>query len=254
MFDQDRLVLENLKLVYFLAQRYTDLPCYDDLIQEGTIGLIKAARKFDPDRGNFASYARQCIVGEFLHYFRDKAGLIRNGARDGRIIKVASLNVPCTDEGYRELIDLIPNPELENTPDPRLDRLDDLMPLLSADLQIMIQMRLKGFHIKAIARQLGRPKSSVFAQMVKLISLLRSHAIDGCDLPVYIRWKSDWEPEALDYLLSNAGACPQSELVARFNRQAKLCGWAERSKGAIMVKLHRARRSDARSRIPNKNL
>jgi RNA polymerase sigma-B factor len=236
-----------MRLVYYFARRYTDLPYYDDLIQEGMIGLIKAARKFDPDRGNFASYARQYIVGEFLHYFRDKAGVIRNRARDGTIIKVASLNVPCTDEGYGELIDLIPNPELENTPDPRLDRLDDLMPLLSADLQIMIQMRLKGFHIKAIALQLGRPKSTVVAQMFKLISLLRAQVTEGHERPVHFKWKRIWEPEALDYLLSNAGACPQSELVVRFNRQAKLRGWAERSEAAIMVKLHRARRSDARS-------
>lgn len=51
---------------------------YDDLVQAGTIGLIKAVDRFDPSRGvNFASYATKMIVGELKRHFRDKGWSVR---------------------------------------------------------------------------------------------------------------------------------------------------------------------------------
>lgn len=50
----------------------------EDLVQVGSIGLIKAIELFDPEKpAKFKTYAGYLIRGEIKHYLRDKASLIR---------------------------------------------------------------------------------------------------------------------------------------------------------------------------------
>jgi RNA polymerase primary sigma factor len=65
---RQRMVEANIRLVMSIARRYTCKSLsFDDLVQEGVIGLLEAITKFDGDRGNrFSTYAtywiRQAIV------------------------------------------------------------------------------------------------------------------------------------------------------------------------------------------------
>jgi RNA polymerase sigma-B factor len=76
---RDELVALHLPLVEHLARRFRNRgEPYDDLLQVGTIGLIKAVDRFDTDRGvEFSTYATPTVVGEIKRHFRDKGWAVR---------------------------------------------------------------------------------------------------------------------------------------------------------------------------------
>lgn len=64
------------RIAYGLARRSTDP--VEDLIQVGSIGLIKAVDQFKPDAGaKFQTYATHLVTGEIRHYLRDRTAMIR---------------------------------------------------------------------------------------------------------------------------------------------------------------------------------
>lgn len=64
------------KVARTLARRSTDP--VEDIIQVGSLGLIKAIRLYNPEISrNFKSYATYLITGEIRHYLRDKASMIK---------------------------------------------------------------------------------------------------------------------------------------------------------------------------------
>jgi len=71
---REQALVELMPLVRALALRYAGRgEPLEDLVQVGSIGLIKAVDRFDVDRGaDFASYAVPTIVGEIRRHFRDK--------------------------------------------------------------------------------------------------------------------------------------------------------------------------------------
>src|SRR6478609_9403796 len=76
---RDDLVHLHLSLVEHCARRFRNRgEPFEDLVQVGTIGLIKAVDRFDTDRGvEFSTYATPTIIGEIKRYFRDKGWAIR---------------------------------------------------------------------------------------------------------------------------------------------------------------------------------
>ena len=76
---RERLVELYLPLVRALARRYAHCgEPVDDLIQVGSIGLIDAIDRFDPERGSdLSSFAIPTITGEIKNHLRDRAAAVR---------------------------------------------------------------------------------------------------------------------------------------------------------------------------------
>jgi len=76
---RDDLVHLHLSLVEHCARRFRNRgEPYEDLVQVGTIGLIKAVDRFETDRGvEFSTYATPTVIGEIKRHFRDKGWAIR---------------------------------------------------------------------------------------------------------------------------------------------------------------------------------
>jgi RNA polymerase sigma-B factor len=76
--SRDEQIIALLPLVRALARRYANRgEPLDDLVQVGTVGLIKAIDRFDPTRGTeLASFAAPTILGEIRRHFRDRAWAI----------------------------------------------------------------------------------------------------------------------------------------------------------------------------------
>nr|WP_225448659.1 RNA polymerase sigma factor SigF [Streptacidiphilus sp. P02-A3a] len=72
-YVRNTLIELNMALVRFAAGRFRNRSePMEDMVQVGTIGLIKAIDRFDPDRGiEFTTFALPTITGEIKRFFRD---------------------------------------------------------------------------------------------------------------------------------------------------------------------------------------
>lgn len=67
-----RLVEENLPLIRSVVKKFKGRSEYDDLMQLGSIGFLKAVSNFDPSYGvRFSTYAVPMIMGEIKRFLRD---------------------------------------------------------------------------------------------------------------------------------------------------------------------------------------
>lgn len=112
---KERLINANLRLVVKIAKNYTSLePSLIDLIQEGNLGLIRAAEKFDYKMGcRFSTYASYWIKHYITRFIAKRSRTIRVPIRKGDLFKkikraqeslVSDLG---KDPSVREIADLL---------------------------------------------------------------------------------------------------------------------------------------------------
>lgn len=77
--ETDDLIRSHLPLVDSIARRYAGRgEPLEDLRQCGAVGLVLAARRWDPDRGiTFGAYATPLVSGEIRRHLRDHGRLVR---------------------------------------------------------------------------------------------------------------------------------------------------------------------------------
>ena len=109
---RERLVMDNVGLVWSIVRRFTGRGCEtEDLFQIGSIGLIKAIDKFDTAyEVRFSTYAVPMIAGEIKRFLRDD-GMIKVS----RSIKETGVRVAAARETLSGLLGR----------DPTLDELAD---------------------------------------------------------------------------------------------------------------------------------
>ncbi len=90
---------ENLGLVHLCANKFRGKGIeYDDLYSAGCIGLLKAVKAFDTDRGvKFSTYAVPVILGEIKRLFRDGGAI-----KVSRSLKELSLRIQRYCENFRQ--------------------------------------------------------------------------------------------------------------------------------------------------------
>ena len=71
---RNEIVEKYLYIVNILVKKYLNKGVeYDDLYQVGSMALVLAAERYDPDKGvDFPAFATPTILGEIKRYFRDK--------------------------------------------------------------------------------------------------------------------------------------------------------------------------------------
>ncbi len=77
--ERTELIERHLPLVRAVARRYAHRgEPLEDLVQVGSLGLIKAVDRYDPRRGvTLGAYAAPTIEGEIRNHLRDRGALVR---------------------------------------------------------------------------------------------------------------------------------------------------------------------------------
>lgn len=83
MEDRERLILENIPLVFYCLRKYYPTRANDeDLIQCGTIGLINAVDKRNNIVGRFSTYAIKAIKNEIMKELKRRSQSVKTISLD----------------------------------------------------------------------------------------------------------------------------------------------------------------------------
>lgn len=102
--EKEQLITENIRLAYYVAKRFLNSGIeYDDLVSVASLGLVKAAKKFNQEKGvQFHTFAMRVMTNEILMEMRS----IRR-----REQCVSLFERVLGEEDDVELLDMIPDEE-----------------------------------------------------------------------------------------------------------------------------------------------
>lgn len=160
---EEQLILRYRRTVLVSARSYFLMGGdNEDLVQEGMIGLLKAIRFYNPQRGaSFRTYASRCVnhalISAVTAAARNKHLPLNNSI---------SLETPILNGNSNYLFgqgaDTIADPEeLMITQEELNERLVSIQNQLSSFERRILEYYLKGLSYSEIARQVGRPVKSV---------------------------------------------------------------------------------------------
>lgn len=101
---RDEKIQNNIGLVHSIAARFKGRGVeYEDLFQNGCLGLIKAVDKFDESKGfAFSTYAVPVIMGEIKRIFRDGGAIKVSRSLKEKAIKAQALREKFINTELRE--------------------------------------------------------------------------------------------------------------------------------------------------------
>lgn len=145
------------------------IPVTEDVIQDGYIGLWKAALHYDRNRRiRFSTYAAAAIKNSIIREWRNQSK---------SIITEISLNQPAYREGegdIRELLEIIPGEETERSYR-ELEFGIFLDEVLTAEEQRIAIMRSNGVTLRRIGDEFGRSDSWVIDRLFRIQKKLKRH-------------------------------------------------------------------------------
>ena len=146
--SRNELVQSNLSFVVKVASEYRNLGIpFEDLLNEGNIGLIEAAHRYDPNRGTkFITYAIWWIRKSILKALSDQCNLVRVPNYQMKKVKA----IKNTEKQLRETLGRAPaKDEISEKLDSTIQKIDQIL-----------QFNLKSISIDA---RVGRDKDTPIA-------------------------------------------------------------------------------------------
>jgi len=100
---KQQVVEKNMGLVYSVVKRFRQNQSYEDLVQIGCVGLIKAINHFDFSfEVAFSTYAVPIILGEVKRYFRDEGQIKVSRSIKENAMKLTRIKDEFTQKQLRE--------------------------------------------------------------------------------------------------------------------------------------------------------
>lgn len=148
------LALKYMPLARQLAHRYAGRgQRLDDLIQVASLGLVRAASRFNPELGNeFHSFAVPTILGELRRHFRDHAW----AARVPRSLQEATLKVQRASDELR----------VARGQDPTPAEVADELGLVEEEVLQAMQARGEAMSSKSLDHPMGEDGAEAFGDLV----------------------------------------------------------------------------------------